>query len=221
MDITYPHLERFDTQFVSVLVIPAVDRKRNWDGKPVSIPTLPIVILPSRQKPDKNKTCKKKPLRMGLMRCLFWRQMPPTDAMLESQPYPLLTSTIVLYSAEYVEHCLFTLLVVQWFLRFFFIFINITFSHTRLLAYNRCSSCLQYAAVAGTNALATEQQRPVSSPSSATSCSLGATPIAEAVSNSSPVTTSLIKLMWPLKKAEYTLWVCWNVCTANTFKFGL
>lgn len=50
---------------------------------------------------------------MGLMRCLFWRQMPPTDAMLESQPYPLLTSTIVLYSAEYVEHCLFTLLVVQ------------------------------------------------------------------------------------------------------------
>lgn len=61
MDITYPHLERFDTQFVSVLVIPAVDRKRNWDGKPVSIPTLPIVILPSRQKPDKNKTCKKTP----------------------------------------------------------------------------------------------------------------------------------------------------------------
>lgn len=105
--------------------------------------------------------------------------------------------------------------------KIFFIFINITFSHTRLLAYNRCSSCLQYAAVAGTNALATEQQRPVSSPSSATSCSLGATPIAEAVSNSSPVTTSLIKLMWPLKKAEYTLWVCWNVCTANTFKFGL
>lgn len=128
------------------------------------------------------------------MRCHFWRQMPPFDAILESQPYPLLTATTGLYGAEYVEHCLFTALVVQKFLRFFFlIFINITFSHIHLPVYNRCSSCLQHAAVARTNALATEQQRLVSSTSSATtSCSPGAAPTAEAASNSNP---SLMKAL--------------------------
>lgn len=45
------------------------------------------------------------------MRCLLWMQTPPRNAMLDSQPYPLLTSTTGLYRAEYVKHYLLTLMV--------------------------------------------------------------------------------------------------------------
>lgn len=127
MVITHLHGERFDTYFLSILVIQTVDEKRNWVRKPVYLIQRCWFLhyLQSYSSSDKNlrktKSAKKTHLfRMILMRCLLWMQTPPRNAMLESQLHPLLTSTIGLYCAEYVKHYLLTLMVKDWFLRFFF-----------------------------------------------------------------------------------------------------